>query len=187
LELTQDFALAKQAFCLLNHLQFIFLWLFWSGGGGVLRTSCPDWPGTVILPISASQIESISSAGGWWGERKETLLGLDPAPTLAGSLLTPHPTHWKDHIWPHGNDKPPTRQKVRSWATYLRNYQASPLASPSDGWLHSAFSHPAGSPLQTALCIYCRSAGEPPPLRRAPSPTINPELAFELSLCRFHV
>jgi hypothetical protein len=39
-------------------LQSILLWLFF--GDGVMRTICPNWPQTSILPISASQEAKIT-------------------------------------------------------------------------------------------------------------------------------
>jgi hypothetical protein len=44
------------------HLQFILLWLF---GDGVALTICLDWPQTVILLISVSQVARIIDMSHW--------------------------------------------------------------------------------------------------------------------------
>jgi hypothetical protein len=102
-------------------------------------------------------------------------------PTLIGSLLTPHHPleglHLNSRKW-----QATTSPGVQSRATYLPNYHWSPLASPSDGWLHSGIIFPP----RLLPCVFSKSVhgcglqfscwGS---LRWAPSQTINPVLAFE--------
>jgi hypothetical protein len=46
------------ALMLETHIQYILLWLFWRWG--VSQTTCPGWPWTLILLISASQVARIT-------------------------------------------------------------------------------------------------------------------------------
>jgi hypothetical protein len=43
-----------------QHLQFILLWFWRWGGGGVSLATCPGWPGTAVLRISASPVARIA-------------------------------------------------------------------------------------------------------------------------------